>query len=164
MKVSEENENRRKILEGLIKKSGGIAAFCRQYSKIDADKPISPTFISQLLNRHRTFGEKAARNLEEQTGLEKYYFDQFKSNEAFETDNPNKLDLIKFIMSLPDDDVDEQRVGLVKSSCLIDKRFVNGSLRILHAIKEPEAVYSSEPIENQVNDNGNGNGNGNGRK
>ena len=63
MKESEENEIRRKVLENLVKEAGGPAAFCRKYSKDDAEKPISPTYISQLINKHRTFGEKAARNL-----------------------------------------------------------------------------------------------------
>lgn len=155
MKTSEENENRRKTLEILVKRSGGIASFCRQYSKIDANKPMSPAFISQLLNRHRTFGEKAARNLEEQAGLEKYYFDQFKSRKAFETDNPNKLDLIKFIMALPDDDVDKQKVVLVKLSCLIDKKFVGGSVQILHAMCQPTKEYNAKEDKAEANGSNN---------
>lgn len=143
MNSSEENEKRRKILEHLVKKSGGIAAFCREYSKTDAEKQISPAFISQLLNKYRTFGEKAARNLEKQAELEKYFFDQFKQpgmHSIPETINLNKLKLVNFIMSLPDDSMDERRVELVKSSCLINKRFIDGSIQILHAINQLDQI------------------------
>jgi len=39
-----------------------LAEFCRQHP------PIDPGYLSQLLNGHRGFGEKAARNLERQAG------------------------------------------------------------------------------------------------
>ncbi len=86
MKESEENEIRRKILEDLVNEAGGKAAFCRKYSRDDAEKPISATFISQLINKHRTFGEKAARNLENQAGFDKYFFDRFDKK-----DHPSKF-------------------------------------------------------------------------
>lgn len=56
-------------LRALVEKAGSIAAFARQYEKVD------PTYISQLLNGHRSFGEKAARNMEGRIGLTPGYLD-----------------------------------------------------------------------------------------
>lgn len=42
--------------------------FARRYD-------IHPTYVSQLLNGHRSFGEKSARKLERQIGLPLFYFD-----------------------------------------------------------------------------------------
>lgn len=47
-----------------------IAAFCREFEKID------PNYISQILNGHRSFGEKAARTMEEKLGLPPGWFDR----------------------------------------------------------------------------------------
>lgn len=48
---------------------GGAAAMARKWPEID------PSYISQLINRHRGFGEKAARKLENVCGLQSGYFD-----------------------------------------------------------------------------------------
>lgn len=69
------------------------------------------------------------------------------AREIFETNNTKKQDLIKFILSLPDDEVDEQRVTLIKYSGLIDKRFIDGSARILHEIAQPERKYDAQKTE-----------------
>lgn len=59
-------EIRVKNLQEMVEKAGGNAAFAR-INKLDA------SYISQLLNGHRSFGEKAARSMEEKmkvaTGL-----------------------------------------------------------------------------------------------
>lgn len=160
----DKHEQRRLKLRCLINsRCGGVNAnLAREIGK-------EPSYINRLLY---PAGKKGAKRIGDEIifacteafNLPPGWFDTDDEREIFETGNKNKQELIRFILSLPDDDIDEKRIGLIKSSGLIDKRFVSGSLRILHAIKEPEAVYSSEPIENQVNDNGNGNGNGNGRK
>lgn len=77
------------------------------------------------------------------------------NREIFETNNTKKQDLIKFILSLPDDEVDEQRVTLIKYSGLIDKRFVDGSSRILHEINQPERKYDAQKTEESTKE-GNG--------
>lgn len=56
-------------LRALVEKEGSIAAFSRKHDKVD------PTYISQLLNGHRSFGEKAARNMESRIGLPVGYLD-----------------------------------------------------------------------------------------
>lgn len=63
-------------LRKLVDEAGGPAAFARKYSRKDADKPIDETYVSQILNGHRAFGERAARNMERRAGLPSGYFDE----------------------------------------------------------------------------------------
>lgn len=60
-------------LKGLIGEQS-IAAFCRKFEKID------PNYISQILNGHRSFGEKAARTMEGKLGLPLGWFDRRTDN------------------------------------------------------------------------------------
>lgn len=83
-------------MKQLVLKAGGIAEFAKQFSRGDADKPIDPTYISQLLNGHRNFGEKAARNMEKRAGLAAYYFD------GSEILNPLEAQLVAMYRQLPE--------------------------------------------------------------
>lgn len=65
----ETQRKRTEKLRALVTKAGGIAAFTRQHNGID------PTYISQLLNGHRSFGERAARNMEAKIGVKPGWFD-----------------------------------------------------------------------------------------
>ena len=65
----ETQKKRVEKLRSLVEKAGGIAAFARNYNGID------PTYISQLLNGHRSFGERAARNMEAKIGVKQGWFD-----------------------------------------------------------------------------------------
>ena len=67
--MTEDQRLRVDRLKGLIGELS-IAAFCRKFEKIDA------TYISQILNGHRNFGEKAARTMEERLGLPVGWFDR----------------------------------------------------------------------------------------
>ena len=69
------NDSRVAKLKALVDKSGGPADFARQYSKVDADKPIDATYISQILNGHRSFGDKARANMAKRAGLPENYFE-----------------------------------------------------------------------------------------
>jgi hypothetical protein len=60
----------------LVDEAGGPAEFARKYSCDDADKPIDPTYVSQILNGHRSFGEKARRNMARRAGLSEDHFEQ----------------------------------------------------------------------------------------
>lgn len=62
-------------LRKLVVEAGGPAAFAKKYSLKDADKPIDETYISQILNGYRSFGEKAALNMQKRAGLPENYFD-----------------------------------------------------------------------------------------
>lgn len=80
----DKSEARIKKLRALVEEDGGPAEFARKRSRPDADKPIDPTFISQILNGHRSFGEKAAANMERRAGLPPRYFDDHAAE--FNTD------------------------------------------------------------------------------
>lgn len=67
-------EVRRRRLQKLVDDSGGPAAFARNRSTRSGDG-INPTYVSQLLNGHRQFGEKAARSMESRAGLQPFYLD-----------------------------------------------------------------------------------------
>lgn len=69
------NEPRVAKLRKLVDDAGGPAAFSRAYSQKNADKPIDETYVSQILNGHRAFGEKSARNMERRAGLPDGYFE-----------------------------------------------------------------------------------------
>lgn len=62
-------------LRRLVAEEGGPAEFARKRSRTDADKPIDPTYISQILNGHRSFGERAAENMISRAGLPVGFFD-----------------------------------------------------------------------------------------
>lgn len=68
------NEFRVEKLRKLVDDYGGPAEFARLRSQDGADKPIDPTYVSQLLNGHRRFGEKAADNMCRRAGLPEDYF------------------------------------------------------------------------------------------
>lgn len=57
-----------KRLRDLVTQFDSIAAFSRHHG-------LDATYISQLLNGHRRFGEKAARNMEEKMHLPPNHFD-----------------------------------------------------------------------------------------
>ena len=81
---------RKKKLQALVDDAGTIAAFCRKNFSKNADNPINPSYVSQLLNGTRNFGEDAARNMETQLGFPEYYFDyeEYTTNtKIFHTDN-----------------------------------------------------------------------------
>lgn len=65
----EEQQQRREKLRDLVTAAGGPAAFARLHDGVD------PTYISQLLNGHRSFGERAARKMEERLSLVRGWFD-----------------------------------------------------------------------------------------
>ena len=62
-------------LKALVQAEGGVTEFARRRSSPNADKPIDTSYISQLLNGHRNFGEKSARSMERRAGLPEGYFD-----------------------------------------------------------------------------------------
>lgn len=94
--MMEISDFRRARLQELVTKAGGPAEFARQHSRADADKPIDQTYVSQLLNKHRNFGEKAARSMEKRAGLRPYYFD------GSEILNPLEAQLVAMYRKLPE--------------------------------------------------------------
>jgi hypothetical protein len=64
-------------LKALIEQLGGAANVARNYDD------INPSYLSQLINEFRPFGEKSARNLEKKLSLSSNYFDQIFSEAEF---------------------------------------------------------------------------------
>lgn len=98
------NELRIKKLQMIIDQCGGAANFCRTRISSDSDKPVDPGHISQILNGHRSFGERAARRMEKRTGLPEGYFDNEEMNpesEVFIEDDELIKQIIKKLQSLP---------------------------------------------------------------
>lgn len=61
-------DTRRARLRALVEQHESAAAFARAHN-------LDPTYISQLLNKHRQMGEKAARKIEAAIGLPANYMD-----------------------------------------------------------------------------------------
>lgn len=73
----ESRKQRLEVLRSLVENAGSIAAFARAHHSVD------PTYVSQLLNGHRSFGERAARNMEARIGLPAGFFDGGYEKSAF---------------------------------------------------------------------------------
>lgn len=65
-------------LQQLVLAAGGPAEFARKYSQDGADKPIDATYVSQILNGHRAFGDKARRNMARRAGMDENYFEPWQ--------------------------------------------------------------------------------------
>lgn len=128
MDEKDEIAERVRLLKELIASCGSIVDFCKKYSRDDCEKSISPTFVSQLKNGSRSFGVKAARNMEEISTLPKYYFDPWRKNvKTNEVSFEDESDLLEFL-GLNDGKLDFEQLKRIK-------RFVKAS-----ADKQEEAL------------------------
>lgn len=59
----------------LVTRAGGPTKFAHDFSQDSADKPIDPTYVSQILNGHRAFRDIARRNMAARAGLPSDYFE-----------------------------------------------------------------------------------------
>ena len=76
-------KNRVLRLKALVDEAGGQVNFARQYSQPGADQPIDTTYLSQILNGYRPFGEKSALNMARRAGLpERYFLDEPNVSES----------------------------------------------------------------------------------
>ena len=133
-----------KRLSEVVKKDGSIANFCKNRIAEGADKPNDPTYVSQLLNGHRSFGENAARSMEKRAGLPEYYFDREDitlDTTIFSTDNEFKKLLMSIISSLPDEDLNISKVNLLKEALKTKNEDVPKSTTVLHALNHPSQSY-----------------------
>ena len=73
--MTTEDDQRVSKLRRLVSEAGGPKAFARAHLRRDSDKQINESYVSQVLNGHRSFGEKAARNMETMAGLPDRYFE-----------------------------------------------------------------------------------------
>lgn len=96
-------EIRIKRLKEFLQENGGAAAVSRKFDSIDA------SYLSQLVCRYRSFGEKAARNLEQKFGLSAFYFDRMIASK-------NDVDyLINQIISRMDETEKQQLLRIANS-------------------------------------------------
>lgn len=95
-------ENRLRNLRNLVEQAGSKAQLARNHAGLDA------TYISQLLNRHRGFGEKAARKMESLLGKEEGWLDIDHSKPQFvTTSSPFRNVSINDFLSLTEEERNE---------------------------------------------------------
>lgn len=88
------NDVRVANLRALVQKAGSQAKLARQHPGLD------PTYVSQLLNGHRNFGEKSARKIETLLKLPYLYLD--KDSSAENTIEINESNLLFYYRNLSD--------------------------------------------------------------
>lgn len=103
----ETKEIRVQKLRDLVEQAGGIAAFARRNNGVD------PTYVSQLLNGHRSFGEKAARNMEQKVGLQYGYFDRLDVATSVQED-PAEYEIARKVQVIDDSDQNAHQIRRVK--------------------------------------------------
>ena len=62
-------------LKALVDKAGGPSAFAEKHSKDPDENAINATYISQILNGSRAFGDKSRKNMASRAGLPPDYFE-----------------------------------------------------------------------------------------
>jgi hypothetical protein len=62
-------------LRAMVAEQGGPIAFSRAWSRNPNESPIDQTYVSQLLNGHRPFGERARINMARRCALPDDFFD-----------------------------------------------------------------------------------------
>jgi hypothetical protein len=62
-------------LRRLVDAQGGPAAFARAWSRNHEFSSIDPTYVSQLLNGHRAFGDRARLNMARRCALPDDFFE-----------------------------------------------------------------------------------------
>ena len=82
-------------LKALIQELGGAAEVERNYDNINA------SYLSQLINGFRPFGEKSARNLEAKLNLEINYFDRLSQTINYEELTPLQIKVLSLMQSMP---------------------------------------------------------------
>lgn len=117
------------ILRELVKSSGGPALFAKKMSA-DKDDPIDPTFVSQILNGHRSFGDKARKNMAKRAGLQENYFESIapkaeQERSKYRVGNPLIEEAIRLMSEMP-------------TQC---QQEALGAIRVIHA-------YHTTSIEN----------------
>lgn len=114
------SEIRRRKLEKTVIKHGGIAKFVRERSRPDKEKSLNASYISQIINGTRNFGEKAAREMEDIAGLPKYYFDVLDEDDADKNKIKQEPTFYEVIGINPEKITIEQ-IELIRASLAVDK-------------------------------------------
>ncbi len=106
------NNIRVQKLKEFVKDNGGAAALAKKWPEID------PSYISQLINHPRGFGEKAARKLEMICQLSVNYFDTLEAQQ----------DRAKYLIDQVVDQMSEsQKQQLLKIAITLTEPEANGN-------------------------------------
>jgi len=103
-------------LKAMVEAHGGPAAFARTWSRNTDHSPIDASYVSQILNGHSPFGEKARLKMAIRCNLDPQYFEQETQPHAQEarppvadqslaeyvvTDSLTVLEILRIIRQLP---------------------------------------------------------------
>lgn len=103
-------------LQALVDDHGGPAAFARTWRRNPNQSPINASYVSQILNGHSSFGEKARMKMAVRCNLDPQYFEQGHSPAADARlsveeprkdpyseldDSPTVLQILRIIRQLP---------------------------------------------------------------
>lgn len=107
-------------LKAFVEEQGGAASLAKKHEAIDA------SYLSQLINGHRPFGEKSARKIEQTCGLSTNYFDSDQTDESHTSqksfDMSDRLQVLhRIAQQLPDYALDEVIRDALKTAELIAK-------------------------------------------
>lgn len=107
-------QTRVRVLRKAVEDLGGAAAFSRAHPGVD------PTYISQLLNGHRAFGEKAARRMETLCSWPAGFLDGGYTNQLQSSPNHNTKALEDFQAAMNVGDELERNILLSTISTIIN--------------------------------------------
>ncbi len=131
-------DHRRDRLKNLIKKFGKQADFANKFS-------LEANYVSQLINRWCSFGEKAARELEKSIGLPEGWFD-FKEEQDIKFNlrvdeinplpykktsqlTPREIAILNLFNALPKSEQEAFFENLEKTKCFYEKVFEEMSIK-----------------------------------
>lgn len=152
MDDEEEKNIRWKLLIDLIEKAGGNVCFVEKYQRTDLKEgeEISVTFLSQLKNRTRPFGAKAARKIERLSILPAFYFDPWRKESSINPEISKFLSRKNMLKLKPKEIIDS----------MDDEEKLIQASGFLGYIDKHSGQKTEESEKKTANDNGNGNGNG----
>lgn len=128
---------RRANLQTLVKRAGGQAKLFQ-----DADVDLNPSFLSQVLNGHRSLGEKAARRMESRLGLPAGTLDVNPEDESRGSDLPPPMRptvrRLAYLASKLVDQQVEELIAMAETKVMITKQLFENFARQLGL--PPQAV------------------------
>jgi len=105
--------------------------------KIERDPSyVNRMFYPEGKNGKKRIADDLIEAIEVAFKLPRGWLDFDSNKNVFETTNPTKQDLIQFILDLPDDQVDEESVAIVKYALKIPNENKGKAKRLLDVIVE----------------------------
>jgi hypothetical protein len=140
-------EIRRKKLEKTVIDYGGIENFVRERSRPDREKSLNPSYISQLINGTRKFGERAARNMEDLAGLPEYYFDKIDKSE--DDKNTIKQEATFYeVTGIDPKQITIEQIELLRASLSVDKDDIDQAKSIVRTFIDKKTKKNRQNKKN----------------